>query len=142
MQGTRLAIIIKKREIKNKNFYQQRPELHEDFVGLKRVELINSGKTSLQIKFLNVAKKVQSRDHIQRSSFLYYISDEGRYIKTANTSVLFRASISGIIRRVSCTVTTVLRPKLIRLPTIEEEVQKLTDRFLNYTHCTEIEVFH
>ena len=36
-----------------RNCYEERPKLHEDLLGLKRVELIYGGKTSLKIKFLN-----------------------------------------------------------------------------------------
>ena len=52
-----------------------------------------------------------------RLILVLYISDEDRYRETANTFGISRASISGIIRRVSYTVTTFVGPKLIRLPT-------------------------
>ena len=38
---------------------------------------------------------------VEVSSFLYYINDEGRYRKTVNAFGISRASISGIVRRVS-----------------------------------------
>ena len=63
----------------------------------------------------------------QVGSFSYYISDESRYRKTANTSGISRASISGIIRSVSYAVTTFGGPKLVRLPNGEGQVQELTD---------------
>ena len=50
----------------------------------------------------------------QVGSFLYYISDEGRYRKTANAFGISRASISGIIRRASHAVMTFVGSKLIR----------------------------
>ena len=65
----------------------------------------------------------------QLGSFLYYISDKGCYRKTANAFRISRASISRIIRRVSYAVTIFVRPKLTRLPTIEGEVQELTDGY-------------
>ena len=46
-----------------------------------------------------------------------YISDEGHYRKTVNTFGISRAYISGIIRKVSYTVTTFVNPKLMRFPT-------------------------
>ena len=66
----------------------------------------------------------------QVGSFLYYISDDGCYRKTANAFAISRAFISGIIIRVSYAVTTFVRPKLIRLPTTEGKVQELTYRYL------------
>ena len=66
----------------------------------------------------------------QVGSFLYYISDEGRYRKTENTFRISRASISRIIRRVSYDAMTFVNPKLIRLPTTAGEVQRLTDGYL------------
>ena len=65
--------------------------------------------------------------------FLFYIIDESRYRKTTNAFGITRASISGIIRRVPYAVTTILGPKLIRLPSTEGELQELTDGYLE-TH--------
>ena len=64
----------------------------------------------------------------QVASLLCYISNDDR--KTENPFGISRASISGIIRRVSYAVTTFVRPKLIRLPTTDGEVQELTDGYL------------
>ena len=66
----------------------------------------------------------------QLGSFLYYISDKGRYRKTANAFGISIASISGNIRRVSYAVATFVGPKLIRLHTTEGEVQVLADKYL------------
>ena len=65
----------------------------------------------------------------QLGLFLYYISDKGCYRKTANAFRISWASISRIIRRVAYAVTTFVGPKLTRLPTIEGEVQELTDGY-------------
>ena len=46
----------------------------------------------------------------QVGSFLYYISDEGRYGKTGNAFGISRASISRIIRGASYAVTTFVGP--------------------------------
>ena len=62
---------------------------------------------------------------------LDYISDKRRYRKIENTSGISRASISGIIRRVFYAVTAFGGSKLIRLPTAEEQIQELTDRYLD-----------
>ena len=67
----------------------------------------------------------------QVGSFLYYISNESRYRKTANTSGISRASNSGIIRRVSYAVTTFGGPKLVRLANGGGPVQELTDGYLD-----------
>ena len=52
MQRTRLAIIMKKREIRKK-LLLAKTRTARNLVRLKRVELTHGGKTSLQIKFLN-----------------------------------------------------------------------------------------
>ena len=75
-------------------------------------------------------KRTRLRTPISVASFLYYISYKGRYRKSMNAFGISRASISGIIRKVSDAVTTFLGPKLIRLPTTEGEVQELTDGYL------------
>ena len=47
-----------------------------------------------------------------------------------NTSEISKASISGIIRKVSYSVATIVGPKLMRLPTNEGDFQELTDGYL------------
>ena len=63
-------------------------------------------------------------------SFFDYISNKGRYRKTANAFGIYRASICGIIRKVSYAATTFVDSKLISLVTTEEVVQELTDGYL------------
>ena len=58
---------------------------------------------------LRIAISIQA----QIGACLYYISDEGRYRKTANVSGDSGTSISSIIRRVSHAVTTFLGPQLM-----------------------------
>ena len=68
----------------------------------------------------------------------YYISDEGCCRKIPNTLRISKASISGIIRRVSYAVATFVGSKLIRLPTTEVEVEELTGGYLGahgFTQC-------
>ena len=61
----------------------------------------------------------------QIGSFLHYVSEQGQYrIKIS------KASISGIIRRVSYALTTIIGSRLIRLSTTEREDQEVTDRYL------------
>ena len=64
---------------------------------------------------------------------LYYLADEGRMRKTANSFRLSRSSVSIIVRRVCRTISKQLGPQLIRLPETEAEVQykvkKFFDRF-------------
>ena len=59
---------------------------------------------------------------------LYYLADEGRMRKTANSFGLSRSSVSIIIRRV-CKACEHLGPQLISLPTTEAEVQEKTKHF-------------
>ena len=47
-----------------------------------------------------------------------------------NAFGISRASISGIVRRVSYAATSFVGPKLIRLPITEREVQELTAEYL------------
>lgn len=66
----------------------------------------------------------------QVASFLYYISDEERYRKTANAFGISRASVSLIVKRVSCAVVKRLAPELVKLPQTKGEVEHLTSKFL------------
>ena len=54
---------------------------------------------------------------------LYYLADEGRMRKTANSFGLSRSSVSIIIRKVCMAICEHLGPQLIRLPVTEAEVQ-------------------
>ena len=60
---------------------------------------------------------------------LYYLADEGRMRKTANSFGLSRSSVSLIIRRVCRAICEHLEPQLIRLPITEAEVQEKTKNF-------------
>ena len=60
---------------------------------------------------------------------LYYLADEGRMRKTANSFGLSRSSVSIIIRRVCRAICEHLGPQLISLPTTEAEVQEKTKHF-------------
>ena len=157
MQRTRLATIMKKREIRKKLLLAKTRTAQRSYCWVKKgranawwENLIanKAPESEWKDKFLNVAKKFSrvtlfvetiSRKETylsvisveaQVDSFLYYISDEGRYRKTANAFGMSRASISGIIRRVIYNVTRFLGPKLIKLLTTEGEIQELTDRYL------------
>ena len=89
-------------------------------------------KTSLQVRFLNQNGRIIFRTPIfveaQVGSFLYYISDENYYRKTANAFGISRASFSRTIRKISYTITTFVGPKLVSLPTAE--IQELTDKYI------------
>ena len=60
---------------------------------------------------------------------LYYLSDEGRLRKTANTFGISRATTSVIIRRVSHAISVYLGPEYIKLPRTEDEVKEKATRF-------------
>jgi len=54
---------------------------------------------------------------------LYYLSDEGRLRKTANSFGLSRPCISVIVRRVTHAISSHLGPRYIKLPLSEDEVK-------------------
>ena len=54
---------------------------------------------------------------------LYYLADEGRMRKTANSFVFSRSFVSIIIRKVCRAICEHLGLQLIRLPVTEAEVQ-------------------
>ncbi len=60
---------------------------------------------------------------------LYYLVDEGCYRKTANAFGISRAAVSKIVRKVSLVIVNELGPKYIKLPTTEEEVKFLAEKF-------------
>ena len=64
---------------------------------------------------------------------LYYLSDEGRMRKTANSFGLARQTVSKVVREVCTAITYHLGPEYITLPLTEPAVADLTSRFyLNY----------
>ena len=67
----------------------------------------------------------------QVASSLYYLSDEGRIRKTANSFGLSRAVISIIIRRVCTAIAVHLGPKNIKMPYTEAGVQDLITNFFD-----------
>lgn len=60
---------------------------------------------------------------------LYYLSDEGRMRKTANTFGLSRASMSVVVRKVCKAISEQLGPQLIKLPKTEAEVMEKVNLF-------------
>ena len=60
---------------------------------------------------------------------LYYLSDKGRFRKTAKVFRLTRASVLIIIRRVTTAISLHLGPKYIRLPLSEEAVLDKVSKF-------------
>ena len=65
----------------------------------------------------------------QVAIFLYYIADEGRYRKVANSFGISRAAVSKIIKKVSMVISLHLGPKYIKLPQTEEEVTTAASMF-------------
>ena len=62
-------------------------------------ELVNTLRPYLEKQVTRMRKPVSTECQIE--SFLYYISDEARYRKTANVIGISRGSVSLIIRKVS-----------------------------------------
>ena len=50
---------------------------------------------------------------------LYYLSDEGRYLKVANAFGIGKSTVSETVRRVCKCISIVLGPEYIKLPTSE-----------------------
>ena len=65
----------------------------------------------------------------QVAIFLYYIADEGRYRKVANSFGISRAAVSKIIKKVSMVISLHLGPKHIKCPQTEEEVTTAASMF-------------
>ena len=65
---------------------------------------------------------------------LYYLSDEGRLLKTSNAFGVSRPTVSIVVRRVTRAIATFLGPKYIQLPftedAVENKVKKCFDRYL------------
>ena len=91
-------------------------------------QVIDMLRPYLQKKHTCLRIPVSVKAHL--CSFLYYVNGEGRSGKAVNAFGISRASISRIIRRVVCAVTTFLGNKLIRFTTTEGEVQELNDGYL------------
>lgn len=73
------------------------------------------GKTTIMRSPVDVVKQI--------AVTLYYLSDEGRLRKTANTFRFSRQVVSKIIRKVCKAITIHLGAKYITLPFTEEEVE-------------------
>ena len=55
---------------------------------------------------------------------MYYLSDEGRFIKTANAFGVAQNTVFMIIRRLTKAISNHLAGKYIKLPRTEEEVNE------------------
>ena len=112
--------------------------LNQKYLQMQRTRLLSVAKEFFQVidmlrpylqkKHTCLRIPVSVKGHV--CSFLYYINGEGRSGKAVNAFGISRASISRIIRRVVCAVTTFLGNKLIRFTTTEGEVQELNDGYL------------
>ena len=60
---------------------------------------------------------------------LYYLCDEGRYRKVANSFGISRATVSIVVRRVCLVISYELGPKYIKLPETQSEVEALVSNF-------------
>ena len=80
---------------------------------------------------------------------LYYLSDEGRFRKTANAFDISRQSVSKVVREVCKAIAIHIGPEYIHLPTTEKDVKDLVARFhlahgfpqcLGAIDCTHVEI--
>ena len=60
---------------------------------------------------------------------LYDLMDEGRLRKVANAFGIAKSTVSKIVRRVSKTISLVLGPEYIKLPSTAAEVESLVSHF-------------
>ena len=88
-------------------------------------DLVTILRSYLQKQQIKIPKPIAVE--CQVAIFLYYISDEGRYQKTANAFGVSRSSVSILIRKVAKIA------ELIKLSKTVTEVDALTGNFLN-TH--------
>ena len=71
-------------------------------------------------------------DETEMAVTLYYLADEGRYMKVANTFGISRSYVSIIIKRVCAGISEYPGPIYVRLPDSEREVQELVNQFHVY----------
>lgn len=60
---------------------------------------------------------------------MYYLSDEGRYLKVANVFGIGKSSVSETVRRVCKCISIALGPEYIKLPTSEQDVKQAVSNF-------------
>ena len=68
----------------------------------------------------------------QLAVLLYFLSDEGRYRKTANAFGIGRTTVSKIVRTTCLVIRKELRPKFITLPTSNQDVEALAANYYRY----------
>ena len=93
-------------------------------------ELVNILKPCLEKQLTRMRKPISTEYQI--ASFLYYISDEACYRKTANAFGISRGSESLIIRKVSKAIVEYLGKDYMKLPETVAEVKNLTQTFLEH----------
>ena len=79
------------------------------------------GQTTNMRRPISVEKQV--------AVLLYFLSDEGRYRKTANAFGIGRTTVSKIVRKVSLVIRRELGLQFVKLPAGEEDVQSLASNF-------------
>ena len=62
----------------------------------------------------------------------YYLSEEGRMRKVANTFGIGKSTVSVIIRRVTKAISVHLAPKYIQIPSTEKEVEEMVGQFYEW----------
>ena len=65
-------------------------------------------------------------DDEQVAVTLYYLADEGRMQKVANAFGRAKNTVSGVVKRVTHAISSVMGPKYVRHPQTEEEVEEMT----------------
>ncbi|XP_065190626.1 uncharacterized protein LOC135821556 [Sycon ciliatum] len=106
------------------------PQEYKENFRMKKVnfdKLFNDLRPFIQKQDTNMRKSIAVDKQV--AIFLYYISDEVRFRKTANAFGVSRAAVSQIVRRVSKAITLHLGPKYIVLPSSEADVKELVTNF-------------
>ena len=93
-------------------------------------ELVNILGPYLEKQITGMRKPISTVYQI--ASFLYFISDEARYRKTANSFGISRGLVSLIVRKVSKVIVEFLGKDYMKLPETVAEVEYLTQKFLEH----------
>ena len=93
-------------------------------------ELVNILRPYLEKQVTRMRKPISTECQI--ASFLYCISDEARYCKTANAFGISRGSVSLIIRKVSKAIVEFLGKDYMKLPETVAELENLIQNFLEH----------
>ena len=93
------------------------------------------GKLCTELRPYILKNKTRFRDRIsvekQVAATLYYLADESRMRKVANSFGIGKSTVSEIIRRVTQAISKCLGNKYIVLPTNEKDIEEMVSNFYN-----------